>query len=60
MSLDKAIQHGKEKRTQYRGMKRCDPLCRNNGGCPFCEANRTHEKNKKESFFKEELKNDLD
>ena len=42
MSLDKAIEHGKEKRKPYRGSKAIDHTCRNHGGCPWCEGNRTH------------------
>ena len=42
MSLDKAIEHGKEKRKPYRGDKLVDPSCRNHGGCPWCERNRKH------------------
>lgn len=42
MSLDKSIKHGKEKRKPYRGCKSFDRSCRNHGGCPVCEANRTH------------------
>ena len=40
MSLDKAIEHGKEKRKEYRGSKAIDKSCRNHGGCPWCERNR--------------------
>ena len=40
MSLDKAIEHGKEKRKQYRGPKLFDRSCRNHGSCPWCERNR--------------------
>ena len=40
--LDKAIEHGKEKRKPYRRSKRFDRSCRNNGGCPYCEEGRTH------------------
>lgn len=48
MSLDKAIQHGKEHRQGYaeRGKPgRSDPTCRPHGGgngwpCPYCERNR--------------------
>lgn len=46
MSLDKAIEHGKEKRKTYRRAKAVDPMCRNHGGCPWCEKGRLH-KNKK-------------
>ena len=41
MSLDKAIEHGKEHRKPYRGSKAIDPSCRNHGGCPWCEGNRS-------------------
>ena len=40
MSLDKAIEHGKEKRKPYRGSKAFGHTCRNHGGCPWCEENR--------------------
>lgn len=33
MSLDKAIQHGKEHRQLYTGGKAIDRTCRNHGGC---------------------------
>lgn len=46
MSLDKAIKHGKEKRKPYKGSKAFDHTCRNHGGCPWCERNRTLDKNK--------------
>lgn len=40
MSLDKAIEHGKEKRRPYRGSKAIDRTCRNHGSCKWCENNR--------------------
>lgn len=40
MSLDKAIEHGKEKRKEYIGSKAIDKSCRNHGSCPWCERNR--------------------
>ena len=40
MSLDKAIEHGKEKRKPYRGNKAIDATCRNHGSCQWCERNR--------------------
>ena len=40
MSLDKAIEHGKEKRKQYRGAKAVDPWCRNHGNCKCCQKSR--------------------
>lgn len=42
MSLDKAIEHGKENRKQYRGGKAIDRSCRNHGGCTWCEENRKY------------------
>jgi hypothetical protein len=42
MSLDKAIEHGKERRKPYYGSKAFDYTCRNHGGCPWCEQNRKH------------------
>ena len=42
MSLDKAIEHGKEHRKKYYGSKAIDTSCRNHGGCPWCEENRKH------------------
>ena len=36
MSLDKAIEFGKEKRKQYRKSKAFDRTCRNHGSCPWC------------------------
>ena len=41
MSLEKAIQHKKENRKQYRGSKAFDCSCRNHGSCGYCESNRT-------------------
>lgn len=42
MSLNKAIQSGKEHRKPYRKAKAIDKTCRNHGGCPYCEGNRKH------------------
>lgn len=42
MSLNKAIESGKEHRKPYRGAKSCDPMCRNHGGCKWCEDGRLH------------------
>ena len=43
MSLDKAIEFGKEKRKQFRKSKAFDRTCRNHGKCPWCEGNRTYQ-----------------
>lgn len=42
MSLNKAIQSGKEHRKPYIGSKSIDRTCRNHGGCPWCEENRKY------------------
>lgn len=42
MSLDKAIEHGKEKRKPYKRAKAVDPTCRNHGGCPWCKQGRLY------------------
>ena len=36
MSLDKAIEYGKEHRRPYRGGKSFDKDCRNHGACEIC------------------------
>ncbi len=54
MSLDKAIQHGKEHRKPYKGSKLIDRTCRNHGGCDWCKGNRMHKYKKQE----EKMNND--
>lgn len=51
MSLHKAIKYGKEKRKEYVGKNYCkavDPMCRNHGGCKWCEDGRLHKYKKAE------------
>ena len=47
MGLDKAIKSGKEYRKPYKGGKAVDRMCRNHGGCPWCEGNRQYSTNKR-------------
>jgi len=54
MSLDKAIEHKKEKRKAFRKSKAIDATCRNHGSCPWCEGNRTFNTRKKEYCCKEQ------
>lgn len=54
MSLDKAIEHKKEKRKPYRGSKAFAPSCRNHGTCTFCEGNRKHKFRDKHPVEKED------
>ena len=56
MSLDKAIQSGKEKRKQYRKSKAVDRSCRNHGSCAYCEQSRMHKHKKKLAEIEYELK----
>lgn len=42
MTLDKAIEHGKEHRKPYYKSKRFDRTCRNHGSCSWCYRNRLH------------------
>ena len=60
MSMNKAIEHGKEKRKQYRGAKAVDSTCRNHGSCPR-KANRTRKSKPAETvaqIVKELIEND--
>jgi hypothetical protein len=56
MSLDKAIQFGKEKRKPYRGAKAIDSMCRPGGGCPWCERSRQWFDTKHRRIADEKLK----
>lgn len=46
MTLDKAIEHHKEKRQQYRGAKAVDKTCRNHGSDDWATNNRLYRSNK--------------
>jgi len=48
MALDKAIEHGKEKRKQDTEAKACDRSCRNHGSCPYCADGRQHTNKRRE------------
>jgi len=48
MGLEKAIQHGKERRKPYCRSKSVDRTCRNHGGCPHCESSRLHKHRRRE------------
>lgn len=61
MSLDKAIQHGKEHRKPYRGSKAVDSTCRNHGSCEWCKRNRLHKfiKNEDKNYRRTDMENEL-
>lgn len=42
MSMNKAIEHGKEHRKPYRRAQAVDTTCRNHGSCIYCQRNRMH------------------
>lgn len=55
MSLNKAIDHGKEHRKPYTGSKAIDKSCRNHGGCEWCEENRKHKNDKREEAMRDRI-----
>lgn len=62
MSLNKAIEYGKEKRKAYTGGKAIDCSCRNHGSCEWCKSNRLYQSNrineKTKQIIKEYLNNE--
>ena len=56
MGLDKAIEHGKEKRKPYYGSKAIDGTCRNHGSCGICEGNRLYSARKREERMRSKLR----
>ena len=56
MSLDKTIEHGKEKRKPYRGSEAFDRSCRNHGGDPWDVEDRQYSRIKKDMEANEQLK----
>lgn len=58
MSLDKAIEHGKEKRKPYRGAKAVDPSCRNHGSDDWAVSDRTYGTQKREEAARQREEED--
>lgn len=56
MSLDKAIEHGKEKRKPYKGAKAVDCTCRNHGSCEWCKNNRLYKQVRMDEASRQEFK----
>lgn len=48
MSLEKAIENGKEHREEYRGAKAKRKCCRNHGNCSYCANGRLHKNKRRE------------
>ena len=57
MSLDKSIEHGKEKRKEYRGSKAIDRTCRNHGSCLWCLDDRLYKFRDKRPILDEDFGN---
>ena len=55
MSLDKAIEHGKEHRKPYTGAKAVDCTCRNHGSCDWCKENRLYQRLKVDEATRQAL-----
>lgn len=55
MSLDKAIEHGKEKRKPYYGAQAIDCTCRPHGSCEWCRSNRLYQQLKMEEASRQAL-----
>ena len=53
--LDKAIEHGKEHRKQYRGSKAVDKTCRNHGSDDWEKDNRLYRANRLEEKAKQDI-----
>ena len=56
MTLNKAIEYGKEHRKKYTGSKAIDKSCRNNGGCEWCKGNRMYQSKKELDRCKNEVR----
>lgn len=56
MSLDKAIEHGKEKRKPYYGAQAIDPSCRNHGTCEWCKGARLYRSRRLEQMARDKYK----
>lgn len=55
MSLDKAIEHKKEKREPYRRAKAIHRNHRNNGSCAYCADNRQATTTRRKLYTKEDI-----
>lgn len=55
MSLNKAIEYGKEHRKEYKGSKAIDSTCRNHGSCEYCKLNRLYQIRKEKEKALEKL-----
>jgi len=54
MSMDKAIQSGKEHRKPYRKYcEQIDKTCRPGGDCPWCYGNRRHKTERQTPIIEE-------
>ena len=56
MTLDKAIEHGKEKRKPYRGAKAVDRSCRNHGNDDWSKSDRLYKNIKRLQRMDDKMK----
>ena len=56
MSLNKAIEYGKERRKKYYGAKAIDCSCRNHGSCEWCRGSRLYKNNRRIDRMNEKMK----
>lgn len=54
---EKYFGKGKEHRKRYRGSKRFDCSCRNNGSCGYCRDNRKYGTNKRKEEINDKMNN---
>ena len=60
MSLDKAIEHKKEKRKPYTSAKAVACSCRNHGSCDWCKSNRLYQWLKVDEASRQDLKDETE
>lgn len=60
MSMNKAIEHGKEHRKQFTGSKLYFSSCCNHGGCKWCESNRRYNEFRDNEKYKQYINEYLD
>lgn len=58
MALDKAIEHGKERRKPYYKSKAVDATCRPGGSCPYCQRGRQHKNRKRLAEAQDRMNDD--
>jgi len=55
MSMERAIEHGKEHRRRYYDSRRFDWSCKNHGSCPWCWGNRAYQRRREDEAAMSEI-----